>query len=416
MLRNPLTSSNKISQPTITIQTAKSFSVGQTIKAYVIASLSSDRFILNINGQNLHAKTSAPLSTGEIVHLKVISLFPKPTLEILGEHLQKASQRELFPPLITLNENSSSESIAQLFENANETIDGKLIAKSGNRVKIQVGNEILEGTLSNPNIESTKLRLKILSVYPRIILETLTDQSPVKFDPLSSFIDQYTNLKDSLNTGETRSTDSRLHQDVKDYVLTALSSVKADSKGSLTESKTWYKIIKNVAKEFSSPDETKPLDIQKLLQGSGDITTLVQDINSILANNNQFVCPIPIIEGDRIHFAEIVISKEKKGEHPERSNKDTYNAFICLETEVLGTLEVKVQLHFGKINVNIKGNALQVVKLISDNLDKLRELLETQGLKVGSVSTTYEKETPRFRELLIREVLKKNAGQMDIVV
>jgi len=143
---------------------------------------------------------------------------------------------------------------------------------------------------------------------------------------------------------------------------------------------------------------------------------LVQDINSILANNNQFVCPIPIIEGDRIHFAEIVISKEKKGEHPERSNKDTYNAFICLETEVLGTLEVKVQLHLGKINVNIKGNALQVVKLISDNLDKLRELLETQGLKVGSVSTTYEKETPRFRELLIREVLKKNAGQMDIVV
>ncbi|WP_131753286.1 flagellar hook-length control protein FliK [Legionella jordanis] len=59
--------------------------IGQGLKAVVLKTLNDNQVLININGQNLNARTSQHLAAGELLHVKVVKTEGEIVLQILRE-------------------------------------------------------------------------------------------------------------------------------------------------------------------------------------------------------------------------------------------------------------------------------------------------------------------------------------------
>ncbi len=415
MIRNPLPSTGKLSQPTVIIQAKRNYTVGQTLKAFVVAPLSQDRVVLNISGHNIIAKSNISLGAGKIVTLKVVSLTPKPTMKVTAEQGFKEID-ELFPTVITLKEASESDT-SILAENIRGEIEATIVEKNENLVKILVGSEIFEGTTSNSNVEEGKLKLKVLSIFPEITLEVVSGKNLPSISSLLGLIDKYTKMKETLPFDNLFFSEEAFSGE-KETPTGGRTVWWKNLSHSLSKGETWVKILKHSIEEYISPTEINSGSPDKLKAAIGDNSTksVIQQINNIISENGRYFLPLPFPLNDKTHRADLVVGREDSPTQNKGKEKKTYSAFISLNTDLLGTLEIRIQLSEGKISAEMKGDKAETVKLIEKNLDLLTELLRNQGFHVGRLSVKYREKVSTFSELLIIELTGNLSTQMDIIV
>ncbi len=416
MIKDLVSPSTKILQTATASRTAKGFSVGQTVKALVVASLPSNQTILNINGQNIYAKSNAPLDPGTVLNLKVIALTPKPTMEVTNELPHGGTTGELFPPVVTINENTDAELTRQVFENVTDTIEATILEQSGNTVKIKVADQVLEGTISDRNFSETAVKLKVVSMYPKIVLEILSNQRPLKAGQLASRIEKYLDMRELLSSRSPVSAEQNVSPG-SDHssILSDAPFVRPNQHASLDKAETWLKILKDMAHEFTPSGKQMHPPKDQAQAALSDIKVLTREINLNVANEKQFLLPLSFPLDNKECRADIIIKRDREKGASEKKGKDVFNAFVCLNTDLLGTLNMRVQLAYGKVSVSIKGNLSNVVKLISESLAELEEHLKEQGFRVGLLSAAYEPDDVDVREVLTRELLNIGSTKMDVV-
>ncbi len=386
--------------------------MGQTIKAVVVATLASDRFLLNINNQNIHAQSNTPLTPGDVVHLKVVSLNPKPTMEILGKHAHPPLLKELLPPMITLSEDPDQQVINELFENISDVIEAKVINISDGKIKLQLGNRtVVEGTISNQEIAGKNIKLKLLSLYPKPVLEVLTSPQADHSRFLSEYLNTYSDIREATLVGVRTPGESE-----KNPVVSGSNASKVRQLF-LEKSEGWHRVLKDSIKEYLPANRESTSDKSQAAIKPDNMKALVQEINNILGTNKQFIVPLLIPTSEGFGRADIIISNCAEKEAKGRDCKNQYSALICLNTDILGSLEIRITLDHNGISASIKGNKEHVINLITESLPELKEQLEGEGMRVGFLNTSCEKETISFRDLLARElkVTKNKLSRMDII-
>ncbi len=416
MIKNLVFPSTETLQTLSSSRTARGLSVGQTVKAHVVTSLSRNRFILNIKGQNIYVKSNILLKTGSILNLKVISLSPKPTMEIVSELGGGEVRGDLFPPVITVKDGANPELTRGLFEKITDTVDATLVTKKGNDVKIRVGNEILEGIISDSNFNETTVKLKVVSLYPKIILEVASNQPPPRPSNLAGYIEKYAGIGEFLFPEDSGSTEpSPAQSDKPAGTMMRENSVPLKHGASLEKAETWLEIIKDIAGEVA-PRESNSTPTRDLSRVQlNDIRVLAREINNIIASDKQFILPLSFPAENGKGRADIIISGDEENKHAGRNKKSVFSALVCLHTDLLGTLKMRVKLDHDILSVSIKGDTSAVVKLISDNLDELGERLQKEGFRLGSLSAAYEAETLDIKEAVAIELLNTRAPRMDVV-
>ena len=396
-------------------QTAKGLSVGQTVKAHVVTSLGRNRFILNIRGQNIYAKSNIVLKTGTILNLKVISLNPKPTMEIVSELGGGEVKGELFPPVITVKDNTNPDFTRGLFGKITDTVDATLIKQTGNEVRIKVGNEILEGVISDSNFNETAVKLKVVSLYPKIILEIASNQPPPRLNNLAGYIEKYINIEELLFPEASSTEPAPSPNNEPTGTMSRINSMPLKHGASLEKAETWFEIIKDIAGEVTPSDRDSSPTGDLSQPQLNDIKVLAREINTIIAGDKQFILPLSFHAENGKGRADIIISGDTENKHAGKNKKSVFSAFVCLHTDLLGTLKMRIQLDHNMLNASIKGDTSIVVKLISENLDELGEHLEKAGFRVGSLSATYEAEAFDIKEAVAIELLNTRASRMDVV-
>lgn len=92
----------KLSKPSVELY------VGQVLKTTVVKAIAADQVLININGQNINAKTAHHFSPGELLQVKVLALGDETLLRILPQPLNQtilqAALRQALPRQASANQ------------------------------------------------------------------------------------------------------------------------------------------------------------------------------------------------------------------------------------------------------------------------------------------------------------------------
>jgi hypothetical protein len=82
--------------------------VGQVLKTTVVKAIAADQVLININGQNINAKTAHHFSPGELLQVKVMALGDETVLQVLAQPLNQsvlqAALRQVLPKQTSANQ------------------------------------------------------------------------------------------------------------------------------------------------------------------------------------------------------------------------------------------------------------------------------------------------------------------------
>ena len=405
----------------ITDQPQKSLTVGQTVKTNIIFNLSSDRFLVNLNGKYLLAESQVPLHQGESVNLRVISLVPKPLLAITGEQETEVFEKDLFPSTILLDTKVSEETIQSILEASNKGITAQILDKlDGNQFLLQINEEQFHAETSLPLLRGDKLTLRVLSTFPRVLLEVISFNDPENAISLPKKLLQYFDLKEAFThsleyflDGNSINSSAKTTGSIWSFILPTLELIHGRD---LSQGNTWLSIQNKLARNYQPYSENKIQGETKGIQDEFDFPNLLQGINTSLTSGNNILWAIPFPIHNQVHWADVFLSRSPDPNDSEKTRgKNLYSALIRLDTKRLGKLEIRVQLQGNTINAKILGNLKQTVKIIQDNLEDLKTTFQERGFRVANLSATFKSDIQNAKEKIIRQLFPQDSTGMSII-
>lgn len=405
----------------ITDQPQKSLTVGQTVKANIILNLSSDRFLVNLKGKYLLAESQVPLHQGESVNLRVISLVPKPLLAITGEQEIEVFEKDLFPSTILLGTKVSEETIQSILEASNKGITVQILDKlDDNQFLLQINEDQFQAETSLPLLRGDKLTLRVLSTFPRVLLEVISFNDPETTISLPKKLLQYFDLKEAsahsleyFPDGNSINSSAKTTGSIWSIILPTLELIHGRD---LSKGNTWLSILNKLARSYQPYSENKIQGETEGIQDEFDVPNLLQGINTSLTSSNSMLWAIPFPIHNQVHWADVFLSKSPDtNESKKNRGENLYSALIRLDTKLLGKLEIRVQLQRNTINAKILGNRKQTVKILQDNLENLKTTFQEIGFRVANLSATFESDIQNAKKKIISLLFPQDSTGMNII-
>ncbi|MDP3268163.1 MAG: flagellar hook-length control protein FliK [Legionella sp.] len=339
--------------------------VGQILKTVVVTALTNDQVLININGQNLNAKSSHHFTPGELLDVKVIANQSETVLEV--QHKS---------PSLSLLQSALLHVLPRQAPATNMMHTLTQLMQSGN--------------LSPALYQQIKMLLGTI-----IPLSQLTQHMTQAISQSGVFLESAL-----LDWQRTKSSQS-LHADFKGQCLKILASLIAEQKNSpplpnnLMESRLLVQndplplpgaipqpLHKN---SLFNLDELPIETLQHILreQVSQVLARITANqLNHLIHDNKEgflLMLDIPIKTNEHIDVIPIMIKQHKA--EPMQPSK--WSVSFALSLSTLGDLQATVALNSNAIDIKINAERTQTVEILRDCHEELKSILEESGLNLG---------------------------------
>lgn len=339
--------------------------VGQILKTVVVTALTNDQVLININGQNLNAKSSHHFTPGELLDVKVIANQNETVLEV--QH--------------------KSPSLSLLQSALLQVLPRQAPATNMMHTLTQL---IQAGNLSPALYQQIKMMLDTI-----IPLSQLTQHMTQAISQSGVF------LEAALLDWQRTKSSQNLHADFKGQCLKILASLIAEQKNSpplpnnLMESKILVQndplplpgaipqpLYKNPLFNLDElPIETlRHILREQVSQVLARITA--NQLNHLTHDNKEgflLMLDIPIKTNEHIDVIPVMIKQHKA--EPMQPSK--WSVSFALSLSNLGDLQATVALNSNAIDIKINAERTETVEILREYHEELKSILEESGLNLG---------------------------------
>ena len=404
----------------------RSWRIGQTLTAEVLAPAQDGVTLLRINGALMSTQTTLPLTPGQTLQVKVIATGAPPVLQIMTPETPQAptttdtlnqSLRAALPrqaPLSPLLAN-----LVWLAQTKNGSVSGLPPAV------VETARQVFSA-LSTPQNLSTGAGLSVSLQRSGLFLEAHLSQA----DTASLETDFKAGLlrlrEVLLTTGTTASTPARPAQASP---ASPSAPAPAQTLEARAPAQTPTAPLSDSATSAPPPLRGAPLHAQPVtgptlaeagLRGE-PVTELLNQVQGGLArvqlsqlaslpNSDSsppaWVLELPVRHAGESHVIQMRIEADAQSPHPEQAGQERkdWSVTLALDLKGLGPLHIKVSLHVApgilppatlvhpctseKVSASFWADQEETAELLTRHLDQLRNQMNKAGLDVASISCT----------------------------
>ncbi len=296
-------------------------------------------------------------------------------------------------------------------------------------------------TNSEGNLEAGQLLMDVLNSFSETISPEENLTSGMKNDNLVNIKTQLSNIANTSDAGTTQLVNNLISKldsgkiTAKEFLIDISQILKGENidkeaVNALLKGKEFNEVVNNFLRQemYIKPDEVNHSNINKLfskllkdnetlsnkLSNNPVMTEFLQN-NQNVSNNIEFMnninhfmnfVQIPLkMSGQNAH-GDLYVYKNGKGVS---ADKDELKAFLHLDMEHLGALDVLVKLKNSNVTTNFKVETEEILDYIEAHMDELNSALNKLGYNVSSTvdlnTTPYSFHT---------EVIEKEFPPMDI--
>ncbi len=356
------------------------------------------------------------MPVGETIDLKVLSVDPRPILEIVGNLNAKGQEAELLPTIITISARDSEKAIETFINKIGQEIEAQVIKQhTQSGIEIQIDGKSFAAEVSKPLPQTSDLTLRISSLFPRIALE-IVPRSPILKD--ESFLNMLFEYFDTKQIpAEGKNSPGKFFREVEQVLFSpSESATEANHQNKLSNARVWGAMIESIAESILSEKTlARKEKTEHEIIADGTIRSLAHSINGEIARDNKIFLPFPFPLENRNSTGEMVISKGKEKDGKKGDQSRQYSAFICLDTPLLGKLQVTLTLDNKNIHCKIKGNSERTIHHIKNDLVELRNMLHQRGFYVIELTAILERNMYPSKHAILQELVHPRETGMNIV-
>ena len=333
--------------------------VGQVLKTVVVTPLTNNQVLININGQNLNAKSSHPFKAGEMLEVKVIATEDETILEVQNK-----------PQTLSVLQN------ALLLNLPKQAPATRLLNILGQLVK--------SGNLPDPIIQQIKAMLgNIISIsqLPQHLIRAI-NQSGLFFESAlfnkanpqvirTDFKSQCLKLLNSLPPSVKKDNDSMPHRESQ-----LLEQDHLPLPGAIPQPLPKDNLVHLLGQ---SPEELESILGEQLTQVLARITT--SQINHLSHDNKDgylIMLDLPIKTPERIDVIPLMIQQHKAG--PLHHSK--WSLSFALSLANLGDMQASVSLYGNNIDIKINAQETETVNYLHRYRTGIAKILQELGLQL----------------------------------
>jgi len=345
------------------------FSVGQLLEARVLGRLDGERLLINIQDQNLVARTAIPLQAGENIRVRVEGLNPLLTLVLLersaGESAESARTGEALQSM-RAEPLALAKSLAGLLEALDPENPGALRTLP---VKGDAG--------------------RILQMLQDLVLPKNTVENPLW-------------IKDCL-----QSLGLLLESDIRKEFQRGSSTGFQERAVSLKE--LLLNLIEVLQKQGDGEGGKGLSQKLSLFEGALKNIENLQVLNVLFQEQEgKYLLQIPLLLSGRMTTADIFVYVDKENQQRKRSSED-YHAVFALHMDALGDIMVQAKWKGKKLGCLIECGSVEIRDFIYPSLAGLAERLGALGYQMGEMTCTVKKDLGQAREEFYQRELSLTA-------
>lgn len=411
----------------------RSWQIGQTLTAEVLAPAQDGVTLLRINGALMSTQTTLPLTPGQTLQVKVIATGAPPVLQImtpettlapttadtLSQSLRAALPRQA--PLSPLLAN-----LVWLAQMKNGSVSGLPPAV------VETARQVFS-TLSTPQDLSTGAGLSASLRRSGLFLEahlSQTDTASLETDfkagllrlrevLLTTDVQGRTNVAGGRMPGATEAAASTSGRPAQASPASPFAPAPAQTLEARAPAQTPTAPLSDSATSAPPPLRGAPLYAQPVtgptlaeagLRGE-PVTELLNQVQGGLARvqlsqlaslpNSDFSPPawvleLPVRHAGESHVIQMRIEADAQSPHPEQAGQERkdWSVTLALNLKGLGPLNIKVSLHVAntlpctseKVSASFWADQEETAELLTRHLDQLRSQMNKAGLNVASIS------------------------------
>lgn len=343
--------------------------LGQALKATVLNQLSGNEVSLNINGQNINAKTSHHFTPGDTIDLKVISTQDEIVLQVQPKELPNSAMQKTILQNALLQALPKQAPPTNLLDNLTQLVDsGKLPPALNQQIKTFLAN--------------------ITS------LSQLAQQLPKAVDQSGLFLESH------LLQWQPGTPSQGLSADLKNQYLKLLDSLPATLKNSLMASESNPAIKRDTLPLPGAIPQPlhKDMAILNLMDKSAEAIQSVihaqisqvlsritaSQINHLSAEDNKngflIMMDIPVKTSEKdIDVIPLMI----KQRNATATQPMQWSMSFAVSLSELGDMQGTVSLIGNDVNVKINADKAEAINVLQDYQAEMSTLLDELGLKLG---------------------------------
>ncbi|MBI3345122.1 MAG: flagellar hook-length control protein FliK [Gammaproteobacteria bacterium] len=393
----------------------RSWQIGQTLTAEVLAPAQDGVTLLRINGALMSTQTTLPLTPGQTLQVKVIATGAPPVLQImtpettlaptttdtLNQSLRAALPRQapLSPLLANLvwlaqTKNGSVsglppavvETARQVFSTLSTPQD--LSTGAGLSASLQRSGLFLEARLSQADTTAleTDFKAGLLRLREVLLTTEATASAPGKLsqtNPASPSSPAPAQMPSQTGTA----VETRVHAQANIAPLSdSATSAPPPLRGAPVHAQP---VTGPTLAEAGLRAETTA---ELLNQVQGGLARVQLSQLASLPNSDSsppaWVLELPVRHAGESHVIQVRIEADDPSSHPEQAGQERKDWLVTLALDLkgLGPLHIKVSLREEKVSASFWADQGETVELLTRHLDQLRNQMNKAGLNVASIS------------------------------
>jgi flagellar hook-length control protein FliK len=393
----------------------RSWQIGQTLTAEVLAPAQDGVTLLRINGALMSTQTTLPLTPGQTLQVKVIATGAPPVLQIvtpetpqapttadtLSQSLRTALPRQapLSPLLANLvwlaqTKNSSVsglppavlETARQVFSTLSTPQD--LSTGAGLSASLQRSGLFLEAHLSQADTTSLETDFKAGLLRLREVLLTTeatasTPGRPSQTNPASPSAPALAQMPSQTGTAVEARAPAQAHTaQLSDSATSAPPPLRG---GPLHAQPV-------AGPTLAEPGLRAEPAAELLNQVERGLARVQLSQLASLPNSDSsppaWVLELPVRHAGESHVIQMRIEADAQSSHPEQAGQERkdWSVTLALDLKGLGPLHIKVSLREEKVSASFWADQGETAELLTQHLDQLRNQMSKAGLDVASIS------------------------------
>ncbi len=329
--------------------------LGETLSVTVLEKSAGNKYTLALKNMQIPATSSVPLSVGEKLIVKVESLQPQITLNIV------------------VNKNSTGD--AQINENLRQwRVNPESLLHVIN--KVAEFAKLLQ-TANLPAAISQSHGDKLIKLFDDIILSPRTKNNPLFLKEFVSKLGLL--LENSLRQLVASASQGKIDKPLEGNLKALLLKLSA--------------AVSEVLRENPKLDIELAAKLTNISAFTGEALKAIevkQVLNSVFQlSDNGLVLQVPVAVADGFRLACILITPEDKNGQGQ-TKFSSCAVTIFLDLDLLGKIAVNANIREGGVSCVIKCEREEVRDLITNNLDELKDSLSGTGYRVDYIDCVQE--------------------------
>ena len=329
--------------------------LGETLSVTVLEKSAGNKYTLALKNMQIPATSSVPLSVGEKLIVKVESLQPQITLNIV------------------VNKNSTGD--AQINENLRQwRVNPESLLHVIN--KVAEFAKLLQ-TANLPAAISQSHGDKLIKLFDDIILSPRTKNNPLFLKEFVSKLGLL--LENSLRQLVASASQGKIDKPLEGNLKALLLKLSA--------------AVSEVLRENPKLDIELAAKLTNISAFTGEALKAIEVMQVLICvfqlSDNGLVLQVPVAVADGFRLACILITPEDKNGQGQ-TKFSSCAVTIFLDLDLLGKIAVNANIREGGVSCVIKCEREEVRDLITNNLDELKDSLSGTGYRVDYIDCVQE--------------------------